>query len=312
MIRYANTEFKIKPKEEIALEYINKWDIKHYGPKQIILIYDNKHKINIPIEKIITLNHNITKNFFLVSDNILSKDREINIIIYSPIIFKNKSRYNLQIKLQNVDIGDTILNFEPDSIFGIPFPYYNSKTQFSFILVNSKSSNSQTPQKSKNNAFSSSFNLSEIVNTESHQRYRKYIYLPNRKILLMKMKKQIGELRTILITCEYSIINCLPCDIFVETAERGLMIEKCSQQFIDFYPGSGLEMVIKIFMVPIIILIQFINNKIVLIFHNIHYNNNNKCLIHINNKILYLFQNLLIFKEFHFSMELEVKIVKMF
>ena len=247
MIRYANTEFKIKPKEEIALEYINKWDIKHYGPKQIILIYDNKHKINIPIEKIITLNHNITKNFFLVSDNILSKDREINIIIYSPIIFKNKSRYNLQIKLQNVDIGDTILNFEPDSIFGIPFPYYNSKTQFSFILVNSKSSNSQTPQKSKNNAFSSSFNLSEIVNTESHQRYRKYIYLPNRKILLMKMKKQIGELRTILITCEYSIINCLPCDIFVETAERGLMIEKCSQQFIDFYPGSGLEMVIKIF-----------------------------------------------------------------
>ena len=64
MIRYANTEFKIKPKEEIALEYINKWDIKHYGPKQIILIYDNKHKINIPIEKIITLNHNITKHFF--------------------------------------------------------------------------------------------------------------------------------------------------------------------------------------------------------------------------------------------------------
>ena len=63
----------------------------------------------------------------------------------------------------------------------------------------------------------------------------------------MKMKKQIGEIRTVLITCEYSIINCLPCDIFVETDERGLMVEKCSQQFIDFYAGSGLEMVIKIF-----------------------------------------------------------------
>ena len=61
------------------------------------------------------------------------------------------------------------------------------------------------------------------------------------------MKRQIGQLRTILITCEYSIINCLPCDIFVETAERGLMVEKCSQQFIDFYAGSGLEMIIKIF-----------------------------------------------------------------
>ena len=247
LIRYANTEFKLKPKEEIALEYINKWDIKQYGPKQIILIYDNKLKINIPIEKIITLNHNINNNFFLVSDNILSKDRQINITIYSPIIFKNKSRYNLQVKLQNSDIGETILNFEPDTIFGIPFSYYSPKTQFCFILVNSKSSNSKTPQKNKNNTFSSSFNLNEIVNTESHQRYRKYIYLPNRKILLMKMKKQIGELRTILIACEYSIINCLPCDIFVETEERGLMVEKCSQQFIDFYPGSGLEMVIKVF-----------------------------------------------------------------
>ena len=245
LIRYANNEFKIKPKEEIALEYINKWDIKQYGPKQIIILYDNSVKINIPIEKIITLNHHFDNNYFLVSDNILSKDRQINITIYSPIIFKNKSRYNLQVKLQNPKLGDKILNFEPESIFGIPFSYYNKNTKFSFILVNSKSSN-QT-QNNKNNTFSSLFDLSEIISTEAHQRYRKYIYLPNRRILLMKMKSQIGELRTILVTCEYSIINCLPCDIFVETTERGLVVEKCSQQFIDFYEGSGLEMVIKIF-----------------------------------------------------------------
>ena len=72
IIRYYNNEFKIAPNEEIALEYINKWDIKQYGPKQIVLLYDNKIKINIPIERIITLNHNIDNNFFLVSDNILS------------------------------------------------------------------------------------------------------------------------------------------------------------------------------------------------------------------------------------------------
>ena len=245
VIRYYNNEFKLEPNEEIALEYINKWDIKQYGPKQIILIYDNKIKSNIPIERIITLNHNIDKNFFLVSDNILSKDRQINITIYSPIIFKNKSRYTLQVKLQNSDIGDKILNFEPDSIFGIPFSYYNLKTKFCFILVNSKSSNAQK-EKTNNNAFSSSFNLSEIMNTEAHQRYRKNIHLPNRKILLMKMKRQIGQMRTILIMSEYSIVNCLPCDIFVETDERGLMVEKCSQQYIDFYAGSGLEMSIKI------------------------------------------------------------------
>ena len=251
VIKYANHEFKLKPKEEIALDYINKWEIKQYGPKQIIIIYENSIQINIPIEKIITLNHNIDNNFFLVSDNILSKDRQINITIYSPIIFKNKSIYSLQVKLENSKIGEKIINFEPDSIFGIPFSYYNAKTKFCFILVNSKSSNlsndKNNNKNNKNESFSNSYNLSEIIGTESHERYRKYIRLPNRKILLMKMKKQIGELRTILITCEYSIINCLPCDIFIETAERGIMIEKCSQQYIDFYAGSGLEMTIKIF-----------------------------------------------------------------
>ena len=113
--------------------------------------------------------------------------------------------------------------------------------------MNSKSSNiSSDKNNKKSESFSNSYNLSEIISTESHERYRKDIRLPNRKILLMKMKKQIGDLRTILITCEYSIINCLPCDIFLETTERGIMIEKCSQQYIDFYAGSGLEMTIKI------------------------------------------------------------------
>ena len=234
-IKYANNEYKLKPLEEIALEYKNIWNVKQYGPKQIIILYDNNTRINIPIEKIITLNHIIDKdkNFFLVSDNILSKDRQMNITIYSPIIFKNKSRYSLQIKFENPKIGNIILNLPPDGIFGIPFNYYNKSTLFSFILINSKSKNNNNNNNSKN-SFSSSFNLGEIMTTEAHQRYRKYIHLPNRKILLMKMKKQIGEIRTVLITCEYSIINCLPCDIFVETDERGLMVEKCSQQFIDF------------------------------------------------------------------------------
>ena len=251
VIKYANNEYKLKPLEEIALEYMNIWDVKRYGPKQITLLYDNNTKINIPIEKIITLNHiiNKEKNYFLVSDNILSKDRQMNITIYSPIIFKNKSRYALQIKFENSKVGNIILNLPPDGIFGIPFSFYNKSTIFSFILLNSKSknNNNETNNNKNKNAFSSSFNLGEIITTEAHQRYRKYIHLPNRKILLMKMKKQIGEIRTVLITCEYSIINCLPCDIFVETDERGLMVEKCSQQFIDFYAGSGLEMTIKIF-----------------------------------------------------------------
>ena len=246
-ILYANNKYELKPLDEIALEYINKWDIKQYGPKQIQLIYNDNTKINIPIERIITAKHNIDNNFYLVSDNTLSKDRQINIVIYSPIIFKNKSRYSLQVKFENPNTGVSIFDFKPNSIFGIPFSYYSKNTIFSFILVNSKSSNQKIEKEKpkKDNAFST-FSLNEILSTDAHQRYRKYIHLPNRKILSMKMKRKIGELRTILISCEYSIINCLPCDIFVETSERGLMIEKCSQQYIDFFAGSGLEMSIKI------------------------------------------------------------------
>ena len=246
-IIYANNKYQLKPLDEIALEYINKWDIKQYGPKQIQLIYNDNIKINIPIERIITAKHNIDNNFYLVSDNTLSKDRQINIVIYSPIIFKNKSRYSLQVKFENPKSGVAIFDFKPNSIFGIPFSYYNKNTIFSFILVNSNSSNSKVEkEKPKKNNTISTFSLNEIFSTDAHQRYRKYIHLPNRKILSMKMKRKIGELRTILISCEYSIINCLPCDIFVETSERGLMIEKCSQQYIDFFAGSGLEMSIKI------------------------------------------------------------------
>ena len=71
VIKYANNEYKLKPLEEIALEYMNIWDVKQYGPKQIILLYDNNTKINIPIEKIITLKHIIKKekNYYIVSDN---------------------------------------------------------------------------------------------------------------------------------------------------------------------------------------------------------------------------------------------------
>ena len=164
IIKYANNDYKIGPLEEIALEYKNIWDVKIYGPKQIIILYDNKTKINIPIEKIITLNHIIDKekNYFLVSDNILSKDRQMNITIYSPIIFKNKSRYSLQIKFENPKAGNIILNLPPEGIFGIPFNFYNKITTFCFILLNSKSKNNNNDiyniNNKNKNGFSDSFN----------------------------------------------------------------------------------------------------------------------------------------------------------
>ena len=67
--------------------------------------------------------------------------------------------------------------------------------------MNSKSSNSKVEkQKPKKDNTFSTFSLNEIFSSDSHQRYRKYMHLPNRKILSMKMNRKIGELRTILIS----------------------------------------------------------------------------------------------------------------
>ena len=49
----------------------------------------------------------------------------------------------------------------------------------------------------------------------------------------MKLEHKTTNLRTLIINTEYSIINCLPCDIIVRFSDKQIIIKKCTQYYID-------------------------------------------------------------------------------
>ena len=240
-IKYANKTYSCEPYDQIELEYINEWDQNKYGPKQISLTIDSKQVYSIPIEKICTRMHRINNSLYIVSENILSKERQININIHSPIIFKNKSLYQLQLNIFNQNKGNAQYFLEKNSIFGLPLFYYEPNTFFNFKLVDSF--NNQ-------NSISKNYSIDEIVNfnfnnNNNRQMFKKNIVIGN-TILLMNLNYKIPNVKTVVIGCEYIIINCLPCNIGLTSKDNNYIIEKCSEQYIDFYSGNDGEISIQI------------------------------------------------------------------
>ena len=190
-------------------------------PKNITLIYDKDKKFKIPLEKIITLNHIINEKLFIISENFLSENKTINISLYSPILFKNKTHLNLKIQFSNKIFGVSQVELTPNSICGLPLNLIISNTSFCFFLMDSKDDN-------KNNNKSINFSLDNIINC---QYYTQTIYFSNTSFN-MKLVKSRGNLKTISIYSEYNIINCLPCYVLVEYFNKKYLIEKCSQHYI--------------------------------------------------------------------------------
>ena len=233
-IKYANNTYYCEPFSEIELEYINEWDVKVYGPKQLSLSIDSNTNFFIPIEKICARIHKINNNLYIVSENILSKDRQININVYSPIIFKNKSLYQLQINIINQNKGNANYFLDQNSCIGLPLYYYEPNTYFNFNLMDGNS-----------NITSINYSIDEIVCLNKNEDYYKNIII-DQIVLLMSISKKIPNVKSILINCEYMIINCLPCNIGMTVKGRSYIIEKCSEQYIDFYSGNDSEIGIQI------------------------------------------------------------------
>ena len=237
-IKYANKAYTIEPYEQIELDYINEWDYKTYGPKNISLALNSNNSYSIPIEKICNRLHKINNVSYIVSENILSKDRQININIYSPIIFKNKSLYQLQINIFNQNKGNAQYFIQKNSELGLPLFYYEPNTFFNFKLIDANND--------KPNSTSINYSIDEIVNLKNYdQNYKKNILI-NNTILLMNLSYKIPNVKTILIGCEYMIINCLPCNIGVTAKNNNYIIEKCSEQYIDFYTGEDGDISIQL------------------------------------------------------------------
>ena len=239
IINYTGVELKIihNGKEincpilkKVELEYINVYNKSKKIINYITLIYDKDHKYEIPLEKLITLRHIINNEISIISDNVISENRSINIYLYSPVIFKNKSIYALQIKLENIDYGNAFLVLNPNSITGLPMNLINKKTKFNFMLIKTKIDKNHPIN--ENNDYSENYDLDTILSINVNTIFQKPIKFKN-KSLIMKLDHKIPNVRTLVINTEYSIINCLPCDLTIHFSHSAFLIKKCTQYFID-------------------------------------------------------------------------------
>lgn len=237
-IKFNEKTYDFDQSNEVELEYINNWE-KFKDKKKIEVLYDNNNAIGIPFTKLGVDSHKLNDNKLLVWENIVSKDRQINIFLYSQIILKNKTNYTFQIKANNSSLISNFILLMPNSISGIPLPYCNNNTSF-FIKEFEKDLDSKSSLDNNNRV--------DLVDIIGKDKYEKKLNFNNSISLLLQLSKKIENVYTLLITSEYSIVNCLPCDMKLETKNRIEKVRKCSQFFIDFCDDSDLDikLIIKI------------------------------------------------------------------
>ena len=223
IIIHNDKTIKCPPLQKIELEYINELNQMNHS-KHIIIIYEKSHIFEIPSDKIVTLRHTINNNLSIISENSLSERRNIIISLYSPVIFKNKSIFPLQIKIKNFKYGNTFLELNPNSIVGLPLHLVNEDTFFLYKLNNNKKDNDEN--------YSSNFSLSVILNSNINSLYKKQIKFIN-KSLMMKLDYKIRNVRSLIINTQYSIVNCLPCEIKIILENKIVPLKKCSQYYVD-------------------------------------------------------------------------------
>ena len=68
------------------------------------------------------------------------------------------------------------------------------------------------------------------------------------KVFFIKLRKKYNNLKEILITFQYCIVNCLPCELILENPKekKVITIKKFTQHFIDFYSDINTELIFKI------------------------------------------------------------------
>ena len=202
--------------------------------KNITLLYDNEHKFEIPLKKILNLEHKINDKLFIISENSLSENKTINISLYSPIIIRNKTSFPLKIQFSN-NKGLSEIFLVSNSICGVPLNLITLNSYFCFYLLES----GEYSDKNR----SDDFNISKLINI--NEQYMSKVEFLN-KTFSMKLVKKLNRLRVLTLYSQYNIINCLPCEIEVEYLNKSCKIEKCSQHYITENCQNNLSIVLSI------------------------------------------------------------------
>ena len=209
------------PLEKIELDNSNLNEIEDISKQNYItLLYDKQHKFELPLGKIISLKHSINDKLFIISENSLSKNKTINISLYSPFIFKNKTTVSIKILITNKIFGNIEIILNPNSICGLPLNLVISCSTICFFSKDSKRYNE--------NNIANSFSLDDIFNSK---KFKKKIYFSD-KTYTMELVKKFKLIKMLVIYSEYNIVNCLPCYILVDYFKKKQLIEKCTQHHI--------------------------------------------------------------------------------
>ena len=214
--KYFNENLEIKPNESINLNYfIENQNNKITKNIEIKNGKDVFEKINI--EKIGLRKIDYEKYYYLI-DSFLSKERIININIYSPIIFKNKTNIVLNLVLGNSINEKHFIKLLSNETYGIPNKYYQNSDSFFYFLDENQNTNENTKV----------FFFDNINNIDNNN------IIINDKFINLKIKNNIEHLKQINIFYNYSIINCLPFPIAIKINSSVYNIEKCNIFYFDF------------------------------------------------------------------------------
>ena len=241
--KYNGKEYKLKNLKEVNLDYINDWNTTKYGPKHILLIFEgNEYKILI--EKLVTLGFNSQSGNKIVVENTLSADRSIDIKLYSTVIFKNISTHSIQVKIEDQKIGKIIFCLNTNEVFGVPFNLINKNTIFNLMII--KNPNNKKIENESKEIYSQNYNFSDFIDLPMDRSYQKRMKLGD-KILSLNLDRSIKNVRSLVIFSEFSIINCLPCDLMVLTHNKKCVtIKKCHQYYINYSFDNSLLIKLEI------------------------------------------------------------------
>ena len=137
------------------------------------------------------------------------------LFIMFNILFAPTLLWNFKLCKQNNDLAFLVSN--PDSIAGIPLNLINKQNKFNFMIIKKTKDNQK--KDNSNNDYSQDFNIGSIKDIESDTEFINQIKF-NKKFLLMKLDYSISNVRTLLINTEYSIINCLPCNLTIHFSHK--------------------------------------------------------------------------------------------
>ena len=220
---------------KLDLEYIIDWDYQKLGSKKIEVIINNNMKspFKIPFEKIGIYEYKLHSNYYLIAENILDKNRHLNVIIYSPIIIKNKTLDIFQVKFMNNEKDISYKLLKSNKKLGINYSYFSDNAIFILNLIEKNQIKSYIK-----------FHLKDIINNDE---FSQSVILGG-KTYFVKLIKKSDKLKEILITFQYCIANCLPCELILESPKdnKQINIKKFTQYSIDFYSDINTELIFKI------------------------------------------------------------------